>query len=518
MGKYRVLRQVGEGAFGSVFEAVLPGPQGFSKRVALKRLRADLLREEPRLIRSLINEARIGGLLHHPHIVDILGFDEIDGQYYLAMEYVDGPTLQGLLDASRLLGEPLPRYAVVAWATQICRGLAHAHALQGEDGEPLGLVHRDLKPANVILDAAGAAKILDFGIARAASNLGATTTAAGARGTPRYMSPEQTTGRGEITASSDIFSMGAVLYEMAAGRSLFEADSLPAVVHAIVYEEVEERLDEAEAALPGCRPILARALQKDPQERYATAAQMADDLLALGRDHPQEEDLAGVVARLTPVVEETVVGGSAGPPGVPAAAPRPSRMPVVVLGVAVVALAAVLASVLWARGPARHREPAPGSLADAVDSLAGAARIDPSVAASAAPAPDEVVEATPEPTDIAPTAPHQPVAGASEDPGPAEPDPVPPDAPDALEPAAALGPAAGTVSLYSRPWVDIYVDGELIKSDVRLKAHPVGGGRHQIRLVCAREGNREKLYVIDVDGQDLDLGCWDFQAMAPCQG
>ena len=374
-GKYRVVRKVGEGAFGSVHEALLPGPMGFTKRVALKKLRPDLLRDEPRLVRSLINEARIGGMLHHPHIVDILEFEQVDGQYYLAMEFVDGPTLRELIDSSRYLGEPLPRFAVVAWATQICRGLAHAHALCSDDGEPLGLVHRDLKPANVIVDAAGSAKILDFGIAHAASNVRATTATVGARGTPQYMSPEQTTGGAEITAASDIFSVGAVLFEMAVGRSLFEGEFLPAVVHAIVYEEVEDLLDEAEDALPGCRAILQRALHKDPARRYQGASAMADDLLALGREYPVEEDLAAVVSRLTVVVEKTLAGRPAPPTDASQAidSPRPdlpSPVPVWVLAALVVVLASVLAFVSWNLATASRGDPDPGSLTAAVAELA----------------------------------------------------------------------------------------------------------------------------------------------------
>ncbi len=501
-GKYRIVRKLGEGAFGSVYEAVLPGPMGFSRRVALKQLRPALVAENPRLVRSLINEARIGGLLHHPNIVAIHEFDQVDDRYYLAMEYVGGPTLRQLLDASAMLGQPLPRYAVVEWAQQICRGLHHAHALTDDDGRPLDLVHRDLKPPNVIVDPSGLAKILDFGIASAATNVTATGATVGIKATPRYMSPEQTTGHGELTPRSDIFSVGAVLFEMITGRALFDGDSVPAVVHAIVYEESADRVAEAEAAMAGSGAILRRALSREPDERYPHAQAMADDLRQLARQYPVEEDLAVLVTRLTPTVEETLAGAGArvNPPDEAALSSTRSWPLWAALGV-IVALLVVLAAVLWPppADPVAHTEQTPAP----VDPEP--AQVTPPLVADEPAASGEAGAASP--------APHEPTTAEPIEPRP----PAPTILTEAEGPAPPSdGPAAGTLSLYSRPWADIYLDGALLKSDIRLKRHPLEGGNHQIRLVCTAEGGREKLFMVHVDGQDVDLGCWDFSAMAPC--
>ncbi len=304
-GKYRVVRRLGEGAFGAVYEALLPGPMGFSKRVAIKKIRSSLVRQDPRFVQSMINEARIGGLLHHANIVDVLEFDQVGEHYFIAMEFVDGPTLAQALEACKSRKVLLPRFAMVDIAMQICRGLHYAHTFRDPDGAELGLVHRDLKPSNIILDAHGVAKILDFGIAKAASNLFHTTESATVKGTPRYMSPEQIAAEGGLSPRSDLYSLGVVLFELITGRVLFDADSFPALVHRIVYEDSTARLDDAEVAFPGSRALLERALHKDPADRFADALEMSAALRELGRRYPAEAEMSEVVGRLLPAVDRS---------------------------------------------------------------------------------------------------------------------------------------------------------------------------------------------------------------------
>ncbi len=528
-GKFRVVRKLGTGGFGAVYEALLPGPMGFTKRVAIKKIRPVLLEENPRLIESLINEARIGGLLHHANIVDILEFGEVGGQYYLAMEFVDGYTLAEILEACRRQDMLLPRFAVLKMAGPIVQGLHHAHTLSDSSG-PLNLVHRDLKPANVIVGPSGVPKIIDFGIAKAASNLSQTATAAPAKGSPRYMSPEQTLGKSGLSGQSDLFSMGAVLFEMITGRPLYDADSLAALAHQIAYESIDDKLDQAEAIMPGCRPVLDRALRKQPGERHPTARALADDLRALEAEYPPQEDLAAVLDRLMPQLEATAGAERVGetppmpavvlPPPPPSPTPRPRPRPrprpppgasVLLLAVgALVALGLVAGTFpLW-RGLV---ERTPEAAADAPAAAAG----DGVVIEDAGPAdvePDgegvtgEEPPADPGVDEMAPPA-GDPVAQSAT----ATPEAA---ARETAVPPAAAGPSAGTLSLYGRPWVDIYLDGEFIKTDVRLKKYPVSGGRHRVKMVCTSLGNLEKEYVIDVDGQDENLGCWDFGKQAPC--
>lgn len=296
-GKYRLLRQLGEGAFGSVYEAILPGPMGFAKRVAVKTLRSGVFGAKDKIAEALVNEARIGGLLHHGNIVDILELGQVGGRYYMAMEFVDGPTLTEVIHACRMGTTLLPRFAVLAIGIDLCRGLHHAHGLRSLEGEPLRLVHRDVKPSNIILDAEGRAKILDFGIAKATTNLYQTTTSAVIKGTPRYMSPEQVECK-PLDGRADMFSVAVVLYEMITNHLLFTADEMPGLLHQILFRDLTQSIERAETTMPGCGDILSRALARDPAQRQASAGQLADELASLARDYPASATMGEVVARL----------------------------------------------------------------------------------------------------------------------------------------------------------------------------------------------------------------------------
>ncbi len=307
-GKYRIVRKIGEGAFGTVYEAWLPGAMGFRKRVAIKRLRPEKVRKDERFVQSMVNEARIGALLQHPNIVYTIEFDRIDDAYYLAMEYVDGATLEQLQRLCRRRRVLLPRFAIVDLVGQVCRGLTCAHELEDRRGEPLGLVHRDLKPSNIIVTRSGTAKILDFGIAKSRSNLFDDTTTGLTKGTPRFMSPEQLRGERPLLPRSDIFSLGVLLYELITDRPMFEADSIGELVTQILNTPLGDRIAEAEASFPGSGPILERCLERDAEARYQDALSLATDLKQLGRRFPAAANMAGVMARLLPAMDQTDAG------------------------------------------------------------------------------------------------------------------------------------------------------------------------------------------------------------------
>jgi serine/threonine-protein kinase len=276
-GPYRLTHLLGKGGMASVFRALRSGPMGFSKQVAIKRLHPALTENEATL-KALINEARLGGQLKHPNIVEIYEFNKVGESYYLAMEFIDGWTLDRVAHLSRKHGLPMPPEVVLDMGIQVCRGLEYAHTLKTLDGQQVRLVHRDLKPANIILGRDGNAKIMEFGIAKGETNLFKTTVGEVTKGTPHYMSPEQVAGDPNLGAPSDIFSMGSVLYEMISGRLLFNGDSLVAILFSVARAQVGDRLTRVDVVIPGIGAILQNCLTKDPSRRIATASELGRHL------------------------------------------------------------------------------------------------------------------------------------------------------------------------------------------------------------------------------------------------
>ena len=285
IGRYELTDVLGQGGMARVFLAELVGPAGFRKQVALKVVAPWKAELDESLQGQFLREARLGGLLKHPNIVDVYELGELQGSLYLAMELVKGPSLLELLRRRR----PLPGRAVLELAIQLCAGLAHAHELQ-VDGRASQLVHRDLKPGNVLLTPEGLAKIADFGIAQV---LAWKAEAPGRfQGTPSYAPPEQIAGR-PVDSRADLFSLAALLYLCSTGDVLFPARS-PRVVQGLIAEleqsivAGQEPLRAADAAVPGLGQVLERALRSDPRDRLSGAGEFA-----LALEHLFEPQLAG---------------------------------------------------------------------------------------------------------------------------------------------------------------------------------------------------------------------------------
>jgi ligand-binding sensor domain-containing protein/serine/threonine protein kinase len=283
-GPYTLVSILGEGGMARVYRAVLEGPMGFRKELAIKRIRTDLTRDNDSLVQSMINEARLGGQLKHPHVVDVYEFGSVADQYYIAMEYVPGWTLDALIAGASLRGAKLPIGAALDLMLQVADGLAHAHTLCSPEGRPLDLVHRDLKPSNVIVSVAGQAKIMDFGIARSSDATGQATLTDVVKGTPRFMSPEQLEDPRGIDHRSDLFSFGCILFEVLVGEPLIRGNVLAALMWQITSGEYRERLPMVDPVLPAARPILDRCLRPQRDQRYRDARRLADDLRALRRE------------------------------------------------------------------------------------------------------------------------------------------------------------------------------------------------------------------------------------------
>ena len=260
MGPYRLLREIGGGGMGTVYEAE---DTRLGRRVAVKLLPPEYSRER-RAKERFLREARAAAAVDHPNLCTIHDVGESDGRLYIVLSFYEGETLR-----ERIRRGPLPLAEARDIAIQVARGLARAHEA--------GIVHRDIKPANVILTRRGEAKILDFGIARLEGDEASLTRTGASWGTPAYMSPEQ--ARGEpVDARTDVWSLGVMLYEMLAGRRPFGGDTLEAVVSAILTRE-PEALERVRSDVPSeVAWVLKRTLAKDPAERYGSAAELLEDL------------------------------------------------------------------------------------------------------------------------------------------------------------------------------------------------------------------------------------------------
>ena len=298
-GRYTVLGELGRGAMGTVYRAVDPV---LEREVAVKTLLPHLPDEVMAEVRErFLREARSAGRLNHPSIVTIYDVGEQDGVAYMAMELLEGRTLQQMLrDPARL-----PFASIAEIVAQVADALDHAHRF--------GIVHRDVKPANIVVSPTGRAKLADFGIAHVTSS--SMTQTGAALGSPKYMSPEQILGQ-PVDPRSDVFSLGVVLYEMLTRRTPFEHGG-DSTVFALLYRIPAEAHPPAGSLDPGIPPgfdrILARALAKSAPERYQRAGDMAGELRAdpsLRRDDDKTVLLAprsANPAARTPDFERTTI-------------------------------------------------------------------------------------------------------------------------------------------------------------------------------------------------------------------
>jgi hypothetical protein len=365
IGRYEILREIGRGAMGVVYEARDPA---LDRTIALKVIQPSVGGDLARLQEErFLAEAKIAAKLQHPGIVVAhdVGKDPASGSLFIALELLRGETLADLGEKG-----PVDWRTVLRLVAQVARALHHAH-LQG-------VVHRDVKPANVVVLPTGEAKVMDFGIARLESARQRLTGAGEFVGTPLYTAPEQAKHE-EVDGRADVFSLASVAYSLLTGRAAFLAPSIPAIVHRVVYEEPEPP-SRFVPELPGdVERVLARAMAKDPAQRHATAeafAEDAEDLLA-GRPprHSAVDDLVvaeepdspltGLLAEDVPTTAPAASEGPRSPadpeaartvPLPPAAAPARRN---VRAGVAVAAVLGLLALAFWVSRWATSPTPGP---------------------------------------------------------------------------------------------------------------------------------------------------------------
>ena len=325
LGKYNLVRELGRGGMGIVYEGLDPL---IGRKVALKTIRFDVLtrrEEQDEAQQRFMREARSAGILSHPNIVTIYDVGEDHGLTYIAMEFIEGQSLEAMI-AGR---QQLPLEDIISLIAQIGDALDYAHRN--------GIVHRDIKPANILVDGEGRPRIVDFGIARiASSSLTQTNTVLG---TPYYMSPEQIAGR-KVDHRADLFSLGAILYELLTFEKPFPGDSMTTVIYRIMNEEPPRPRDIVRDLPPGLDSIVAKARAKDPARRFQSGREIADALRSYrsfeGTVHSAAVDPAAAAAAL-----------DAGSPA-PAEAARPRRPLILVLGGMLCLLAIVIVVLLLA--------------------------------------------------------------------------------------------------------------------------------------------------------------------------
>lgn len=286
VGRYAIYGEIASGGMAAVHLGRLLGPVGFSKTVAIKQLHAQFAKDEE-FVSMFIDEARLAARIHHPNVVQTLDVVQHDDQLLLVMEYVHSVQLSTLTRLARKRGEKIPPSIVVAIVSNLLRGLHAAHEASDEHGKPLNIVHRDISPHNVLVGTDGVARVIDFGVAKAAGRLQQTATGQ-LKGKVPYMAPEQVRGQ-PVTRQTDVFSSGIVLWETLLAQRLFAADNDAAIISEILGRELEPPSRVDGEIPPSFDAVVMRALERDVSKRFATAREMAEALETADRVAPPSE-------------------------------------------------------------------------------------------------------------------------------------------------------------------------------------------------------------------------------------
>lgn len=286
-----LLRKLATGGMGEVFLAKQVGPSGFEKLLVIKRILAQH-HDKHEYLNMFLSEARLVAYLTHSNIIQIHEMGQIDGDYFIAMEYVRGKSLRDIIDALRTHGRQLPLPHLIDLAIKLCDGLGYAHEARDIRGRPMNIIHRDINPHNILISYGGDLKLIDFGIAK--SEMTSVHTATGTiKGKFVYMSPEQSAAD-PIDRRSDIFSLGIVLYEMLTGENPFVRQNVVLSLEAIQRHPVPLPSTKRNDATP-LDAVLEKALEKKPENRFQSAYEMRDELRSLlrsGAVKPADQDSA----------------------------------------------------------------------------------------------------------------------------------------------------------------------------------------------------------------------------------
>lgn len=298
VGRYEILGRLAVGGMAEILLGRLRGPSGFERPVVVKRVLPHLA-EQQSFVNMFLDEARLASQIHQRNVVQVQELGRDARNLYLVMEYLEGENVAGLVRRTIVAGRELDPVISAYVIAEACAGLHAAHELTDAAGRSLELVHRDVSPQNLFVTYSGGVKVLDFGVAKAIDR-SSHTEAGELKGKFEYMSPEQCRGR-PVDRRSDIFALGICLYEMVTRKRLFKRDSRLATLEAVWRDPIEPP-SKLGTCPPELERIVLKALQRAPEERYQTAAEMRRDLMSsVQKLHPgvlPEETLASLMREL----------------------------------------------------------------------------------------------------------------------------------------------------------------------------------------------------------------------------
>ena len=273
--RYRVVEKLESGGMAEVFRAESEGLQGFKKQVAIKRVLPHLS-EKKRFISMFLDEARLSAQLSHSNCVQVFDIGVGDNAYFIVMEFVDGANLKAIAEAVKKSGKDFPVAAAAFIALEICKGLSYAHEMRDANGIELHIVHRDMSPPNVLVTKYGEIKIVDFGLAKANSQLEKSEPGI-IKGKFSYLSPEAAMGQ-EVDARTDIFAVGIILWELLAGQRLFLGETDFQTVKKVQQAVVPSISTINKRVPPELERIMNKTLAREPAARYQTARDLGMEL------------------------------------------------------------------------------------------------------------------------------------------------------------------------------------------------------------------------------------------------
>jgi serine/threonine protein kinase len=542
IGRYRVERLLAKGGMAEVFLGQAEGPGGFSKNVVIKQILPEHA-QEPAFVQMFLDEARLAALLNHHNIVQIFDFGQHEGSYFIAMEYIEGESLRTIHRHYMAANRYIPQRFVAQIMIGVCEGLHYAHHLVDANGASYNIVHRDISPDNILVSTTGTAKVVDFGIAKAASLTAHQTDAGKLKGKYAYVAPEQIRGEG-ADRRSDVYALGVMLFELLTGQRPFTSDNELALLAAVLQARVPQASEVNPKVGSQLSKIVAKAMARNRDERYPDARSLQTDLerlVSAAGKRLSSAELAELVtgvsrARKALLPPDSTPSGPKGVPGFspsgvhshaavgpqlttpagplppPAAPPatevpgtemltavsRPRRWKGGVGALLIGAIAVIAIGLLAHRPPPADPAgtPPPERSAPAPPSLAAT----PTPAASPAPipvpsvAPTPVQVATPTPVVTpAPTPIHRPTTSRS----PSAPVASSEEPTSGVHPSPGAGDLAGQegfLTLRSDPWCDVYLDGTKIGMTPLFRA-PVPAGPHELTLRNDVAGARRQLSV-----------------------